>query len=119
MSCISRHNFAGVTRYGDIYYDFAKLHHALSVTHEVIRKNEFSVEVNGGFVSYNIALKNNLMEFRNVFEKFVRAEGFDVHKVRVQSALTYLNIAPLHHHPYNVFLYYYGKHMLHRMMTEK
>ena len=30
-------------------------------------------------------------------------------KVKILSALIYLNIAPLHGYPYNEFLFYYGK----------
>ncbi|MBR9703241.1 phosphotransferase [Candidatus Woesearchaeota archaeon] len=111
-----RQNFAGNVEYGDIYYDFAKLHHALIITHEVIRKNEFEIKEKGDIITYNFMQKNNLREYLEIFENFLVKEGYDLQKVRVLSALTYLNIAPLHHHPYNHFLYYYGKSMLHKAL---
>ena len=114
-----RQSFGDCVTFGDIYYDFAKLHHALIVTHEVISKNEFDVQCNGTTINYNFMLKNNLLEFLTVFEEFIEKEGYDLQKTRLLSALTYLNIAPLHHTPYNLFLFYYGKHELHKFLQEQ
>lgn len=33
-------------------------------------------------------------------------------RVKILTALIYLNIAALHHHPYSLLLYYLGKSML-------
>lgn len=38
--------------------------------------------------------------------------GFDVNKVKILTALIFLNIAPLHHEPYCYALYALGKDML-------
>ncbi|MFH0712189.1 MAG: phosphotransferase [archaeon] len=107
-----RHNFAGNIEYGDIYYDFAKLHHALVVTHDVIRKNQFDIQSNKDIIGYDFFMKSNLMEYKDIFEKFVADKGYDLDKLKILSALTFLNIAPLHHLPYNKFLYYLGKYSL-------
>ncbi len=107
-----RHNFAGSTEYGDIYYDFAKLHHALIVTHEVIRNNQFEVKTNKTHVNYDFQLKGNLLEYKDLFEKFVKDKGYDLDRLKILTPLTFLNIAPLHHYPYNIFLYYLGKYNL-------
>jgi thiamine kinase-like enzyme len=103
-----RHDFEGLKEYGDIYYDLSKLYHALIVSHEVIRKEEYSVSVSKDVVNLNFLIKNNLLEFKDIFDRFLVKKGYDLEKVRVLSALIYLNIAPLHHSPYNVFLYYLG-----------
>jgi hypothetical protein len=107
-----RHEFGSLVDYGDIYYDFAKLHHALTVTHEVIRKNDYSIKNYEGIINYNFYIKNNLASFLNVFEKFLVTNGYDLKKVRILSALTYLNISPLHEQPYSLLLYYHGKYTL-------
>ena len=107
-----RHNFAGSVEFGDIYYDFAKLHHALIVTHEVIRNNQFEIKINKSQISYDFVIKNNLLEYKDIFERFIQEKGYDLNKVKILTALTFLNIAPLHHTPYNDFLYYLGKHTL-------
>jgi len=107
-----RHNFAGDLDKGDIYYDFAKLYHALIVTHEVIRRNQFEVKTNKDIISYDFFIKSNLLEYKDIFEKFILDKGYDLDKLKILSALTFLNIAPLHHPPYNKFLYYLGKYSL-------
>jgi len=112
-----RHNFGGLSDYGDIYYDFAKLYHALLVSNEVIRKEGFSVKQENGEVHYSYLLKNNLLEFKNIFEKFLVDNAYDLKKVKILSSLVFLNIAPLHHYPYNTFLYYLGKDMLYRCVN--
>jgi hypothetical protein len=38
--------------------------------------------------------------------------GYDKRKVWTLTALIYLNIAALHHHPYSLLLYALGKSML-------
>lgn len=114
-----RHDFGGLLDYGDIYYDFAKLYHALLISNEVVRQNGFTVRQNNGNVYYNYLLKSNLLEFKNIFEKFLKDNDYDLKKVRILSALVFLNIAPLHHYPYNVFLYYFGKDMLYRYLNNK
>jgi hypothetical protein len=39
-------------------------------------------------------------------------QGYEVRKVRILTALIYLNIAALHHNPYCQLLYALGKSML-------
>ena len=46
-------------------------------------------------------------------------DNYDLKKVRILSSLVLLNIAPLHHYPYNIFLYYFGKDMLYRYINNK
>ena len=39
-------------------------------------------------------------------------QNFSVKKVKILTALIFLNIAGLHHYPYSIFLYYLGKKLL-------
>jgi len=116
-----RQDFGGLIKYGDIYYDLAKLYHALIISHEIIRKKEFNVERvrERNEIKFKFLLKNNLLEFKDIFEKFIIQEGYDLYKVRLLSSLIYLNIAALHHQPYNLLLYYLGKRMLYDLLLEK
>lgn len=107
-----REEFAGLQEYGDIYYDLAKIYHALIISGEVIRKNQFEVKQDNSEVNYTFFLKSNLLDFKVVFEDFIKREGCDLYKIRLLTALIYLNISPLHHSPYDFLLYYLGKRML-------
>jgi len=112
-----REDFGGLP-YGDVYYDLAKIYHALIVSGEIIREGGFSI-LESHEIAYTLSFKHNLMEFKEVFEKFILDNGYDLYKVRVLSALIYLNIAPLHQEPYNRFLYYFGRKMLYELWVEE
>lgn len=112
-----RHDFGGLLDYGDVYYDFAKLYHALLISNEVIRKEGFTIRQENGDIYYNYLLKNNLLEFKNIFEKFLINNAYDLKKVKILASLVLLNIAPLNYYPYNIFLYYFGKDMLYRYIN--
>ena len=106
-----REDFGGLS-FGDLYYDLAKVHHALIVSGEIVRGGHFGVEVEGDRVEVRILLREHLIRFLKVFEHEVVRAGWDLGRTRLVSALTYLNIAPLHHDPYDRFLYFFGRQLL-------
>jgi hypothetical protein len=53
-----------------------------------------------------------LVKCEHQFGEWLVAEGYDKKKVWVLTALIYLNIAALHHHPYSLLLFGLGKSML-------
>ena len=111
-----REDFDGNETVGDIYYDFAKLEHALIVNGEIIRNKKYSVKIKNDKVEYKIAIKSNLVSFRNYFHKYLIQNKYDINKVKLLSSLIYLNIAPLHDYPYNEFLFYHGKLSLNKIL---
>ena len=104
-----RQDFGGLLRSGDRYYDLAKLNHNLTVNHRIINQDLYSVSSDGTVVQCEIMRPSTLVECQAVFFDFLTAQGYDAHKVRTLTALIWLNMAPLHHHPFNFFLYYFGK----------
>ena len=112
-----REDFDGNETVGDIYYDFAKLEHALIVNGEIIRNKKYSVKIKNNKVEYKIASKSNLVNFRNYFHKYLIQNGYDINKVKLLSSLIYLNIAPLHDYPYNELLFYHGKLSLTKILN--
>jgi hypothetical protein len=44
--------------------------------------------------------------------------GYDLKQVNILTAMIYLNVAALHHHPYSDLLYYLGKTMLSDVLEE-
>jgi len=114
-----RQDFAGDLSIGDIYYDLAKIMHGLIVNHGVITSNQFNVTWMDGQVNYELKRKKNLVECEKRFDTWMEENGFDVKKVKVLTALIYLNIAALHHYPYSLLLYGLGKKMLKEELDEK
>lgn len=111
-----RQSFEGIVDYGDVYYDLAKLNHGIKLSHEMIRKSMYDVNIDGEKVTIQYGNYNNLVDCQDLLRKFVNANGYDFEKVELLTALIYLNIAGLHSYPYNLLLYYLGKLYLYRTL---
>ena len=107
-----RQNFGGLLNCGDIYYDLAKLLHGLIICHELISNEKYSVNIENNVVKYSFERKPILMECEEYYYNWLQNNGYDEKKVKILTALIYLNIAALHHYPYCHLLYYLGKTML-------
>ena len=107
-----RQDFGGDLDVGDIYYDLAKLLHGLIVSHELIAKDYFAVEWNSNGIRFDLHRRQILVECEKYLEIWCKTNNYDFSKVRVLTALIYLNIAALHHYPYSLMLYALGKQML-------
>ncbi len=107
-----RQDFGGSLDTGDIHYDLAKLLHGLIVCHDLITRDLYEVEWNKDKIRFNLLRRHILVECEERYEEWLAEHGYDVCKVRVLTALVFLNIAALHHYPYSLLLYALGKHML-------
>jgi aminoglycoside phosphotransferase (APT) family kinase protein len=107
-----RQDFNGNLEVGDIYYDFAKLLHGLIINHEIISNNQYSIIWTDNLISYDFYRKQSLVDNESYFYTWLEKKGYSPNRVRVLTALIFLNIAPLHHYPYSLFLYVLGKDML-------
>jgi hypothetical protein len=107
-----RQNFSGHLFVGDIYYDFAKLLHGLIVAHDVVHRNEFRVDQENETIRLSIAIPNRYSKNRELFQNWALANNYSWSRIWTLAALVYLNIATLHHHPYDRFLYHLGQLML-------
>lgn len=97
---------------GDAYYDFAKFYHGLIVSHHIIAQKQFNVDVNGNIITFDIHRLQSAISAESVFFDWLISHNFDVKKVKILTALIFLNVAGLHEYPYSLFLYYLGKHLL-------
>jgi NDP-sugar pyrophosphorylase family protein len=108
-----RQDFGGLLRGGDIYYDLAKFYHNLVVNHDVISENKFSIDIDSGSViKLYIKWKSHLEEVEKTFHQIIQKRGFDIRKIEIIRALIWINMAPLHHCPFDIFLFYFGKYNL-------
>jgi len=104
-----RQDFGGSIDVGDQYYDLAKLNHSLVINHEIVNSNNFEVEIYENIVHCEILRKHELVESSRVLREFIQANNLDYKKVQVLTSLIWLNMAPLHHHPFDLFLFNFGK----------
>lgn len=112
-----RQDFQGNLQLGDIYYDFAKLNHGLIVNHQIVNSNNFSIDIHDDNINFDICVPYRLIEYQKSLKDEIIKRGFDWDKVELLTSLIFLNIAPLHHTPYNHLLFYLGKYMLWRLIN--
>ena len=113
-----RQSFEKSLDIGDIYYDFAKLNHGLIVCHELIAKDLYSASWEEDRITFDFARKQRLVECEQRFYQWLEQHGYDMRKVRLMTALIFLNIAALHHYPYVILLYGLGVQMLSDALRE-
>ena len=114
-----REDFSFIKKYGDIYYDFAKINHGLVIDHNVIKKSKFNVTLNKKKIKINFFQSKENKDCQKIFFKFLKDNNYSVKKVEILTSLIFLNIAGLHHYPYSIFLYYLGKLMLSKSLKQK
>jgi NDP-sugar pyrophosphorylase family protein/thiamine kinase-like enzyme len=115
-----RQDFAGELVAGDKYYDLGKLAHNLVVNHEIIDNNHFYVKKGKeDSISINIYRFQSLVDCEQKLFEWLQSNGYDVRKVKILRAIIWLNMSPLHHHPFDLFLYYFGKYNLYQALKNE
>ena len=107
-----RQDFCGRLDYGDVYYDLAKLMHGLIISHDIINNNLYNFDRSMNEIKYDFLRKNINIDCEKIFLEYLEKWGYDVKKVKVMTALIFLNIAKFHHYPYSHLLFYLGKNLL-------
>jgi len=113
-----RQDFGNLVEFGDLYYDLAKLYGGMTISYKLIKEGRFSFDMSGNSVYYDFFIKNDLIEAREEYEEFLKRAGFDLEKIKVLTALIFLNMSPLHNDPFDLFLYFLGKSMLHKILLK-
>ena len=108
-----RQDFAGLIKYGDMYYDLAKLHGGIILNYDLIKKGLFQIKGKKN-IQYNFSQRKNQKEMIKVFYEFCNSRKLDIKKIRLITGLIYLNMAPLHHFPFDKLLISLGIEMLSR-----
>ncbi len=96
----------------DIYYDFAKLLHGMIVSHEMVQQGHFQIHQDNGIVDIDIPISFRLFEFQHILEEFSTNLQLSWDKIRLLTAIVFINNAPLHEEMYSKFLFHLGKYLL-------
>lgn len=112
-----RQEIAGETSsIGDLYYELGKILHGLMVDHEIISKNAFEISKNHSDYIHNIAISDKKINWIQEFREFLKANSFDEKRTFLMTGLIFLNIASLHHSPYNKYLFVLGHETVDRSL---
>ncbi|MFH1762474.1 MAG: NTP transferase domain-containing protein [bacterium] len=107
-----RQDFGGHVEFGDLYYDLAKLYGGIVLNYDYIKKKLISYSEDASGVSFDFAQRFSAGEYLETLMHFIRQKGWDTQKVRILVPLIYLNMACLHHYPFDKMLYALGRLLL-------
>jgi dTDP-glucose pyrophosphorylase len=114
-----RQDFAGHSEFGDLYYDLAKFCGALILNYDYIKAGLFQYTEKDGKAWLDFAHRAQGGWYKNKFESFMQKHGFDAAKVRLMIPITFFNMAPLHHYPYDKFLFAFACLLLQQELQEQ
>lgn len=106
-----RQDFNGSIDAGDMNYDLAKLNHNLTLNHEILSKNLYSIDFTNG-IRCDVLVKKSMIECKELLKDFCEHRGINYSSIEILSSIIWVNMAPLHEHPLDMFLYYFGKYNL-------
>jgi len=107
-----RHEFDNQLYYGDIYYELAKLRHNIIFNHNNILKELYDIKYENDEVFVDIKCNYFLMNQLQDIDSFASKNNLDVRKIKIITALIWLNMAPLYQGKLSEFLFYFGKYNL-------
>jgi RIO-like serine/threonine protein kinase len=111
-----RQDFAESLEFGDIYYDLSKLNHSLHINHSLVFEGQFFISTKQNETQCGILRKDVHVEMEKHLKSFIENKNLSWKKIQIITALIWINMAPLHHHPFDKFLYYYGRYHLWRAL---
>jgi choline kinase len=95
----------------DMRYDLAKLNHNLILNHEILANNQYSIDFTSG-IRCDVLVKKSLLECQELLRAFCNANQISYKTIEILTSLIWINMSPLHEHPLDMFLYYFGKYNL-------
>lgn len=106
-----RQDFNGIIESGDINYDLAKLNHNLVLNHDMLYHDYFKIDFSKG-IECDVHVKKSLIDCKSILKEFCEENGINFNNIEILTALIWINMSPLHEHPLDMFLYYFGKYNL-------
>lgn len=108
-----RQDFGGDIKVGDKYYDLAKLRHNIYFNHDNILNGLFFIKrINSNECVLDLKCNFFLINQLSEFNKFIKENKLNMNKVRILTAIIWINMAPLHEYPLSNFLFNFGKYNL-------
>lgn len=107
-----RQDFAGETEFGDLYYDLAKLWGGINLNYDYIKANMFRVDQSGDDLVIDFAQRYSTPQLSRILDDWILGKGLSKTRVELLVGLIYLNMAPMHHAPFDIALMGLGRSLL-------
>jgi len=108
-----RESFGGYTEGGDVYYDLAKLYGGCLIPYDLMKDENNISFIEGSYsVNYTYPISENLTLFKSYYENWIVEKGYDLDKVKLITALIFLNMSPLHDEKFSKMLWFKSTEML-------
>jgi len=102
-----RESFGGSTKGGDIYYDLAKLYGGAIIPYNMMKEEDAIKFYEGStVVNYDYRVSEELNEFKSYYENWLVENGFELEKVKLITAIIFLNMSPLHDEKFGKMLWF-------------
>jgi NDP-sugar pyrophosphorylase family protein len=107
-----RQDFGGHVEFGDLYYDLAKLYGGIVLNYDFIKLNLLSYAENERDITFDFAQRFQTKNYLQQLSEYISVNGYDLVKVKILVALIYMNMSPLHNHPFDKMLDSLGRDLL-------
>ena len=102
-----RESFGGSTKGGDIYYDLAKLYGGTIIPYNMMKEENAITFYEGSTIAnYDYYVSEDLYEFREYYKEWLANNGYDLNKVKLITAIIFLNMSPLHDEKFGKMLWF-------------
>jgi len=102
-----RESFGDNNEEGDIYYDLSKLYGGCIIPYDKM-KDDNNIKFNEGsyLINYEYNVSEKLIEFKHVYERWLKKNNFDLNKVKLITSLIFINMSPLHDEKFGKMLWF-------------
>ena len=102
-----RESFGGSTKGGDLYYDLAKLYGGTIIPYDMMKdRNAIELVEGSTEITYDYFVSEDLAEFKGEYESWIVKNEFDLNKVKLITAIIFLNMSPLHDEKFGKMLWF-------------
>jgi dTDP-glucose pyrophosphorylase len=91
-----REEFGSSVNCGDLYYELSKLYWGMLLPYHELKRDNFSYSNNKGIVRFSYPRIKSLEDYSLIFKDFVAEMNCDFEKVKLITALIWINMSPLH-----------------------
>jgi thiamine kinase-like enzyme len=113
-----RQDFGGYAEFGDTYYDLAKFCGGLRLNYDYIKEGRFTYSESGDDVVFTFDRRQEGDVYEERFHSFIEEQGYSLEIVKLLVPIIFLNMAPLHHYPFDKLLFALGCSTLQRELGD-